>query len=131
MVFGVFDTIHKGHEDFFRQAKALASDPKLVVSVARDDVAERIKGRRPRHTERERLSNVIDHHLVSAAVLGDSEGYIGHIRVSNPEIIALGYDQIGEFVENLARDLAAAGLKTKIVRLAAFKPEVYKTSKLV
>ncbi len=51
MVFGTFDMIHEGHADLFRQARALASDPYLIVSVARDAVAQRIKGNRPRHSE--------------------------------------------------------------------------------
>ena len=47
-----------------------------------------------------------------------------------PDIIALGYDQTGEFVDHLERDLAAAGLRPRIVRLQAFEPETYKTSKM-
>ena len=34
MVFGTFDMIHAGHEDLFRQARALAKEPYLIVSVA-------------------------------------------------------------------------------------------------
>ena len=41
MVFGTFDIIHAGHEDLFRQARALAEDPHLIVSVARDSAAAR------------------------------------------------------------------------------------------
>ena len=65
------------------------------------------------------------------AVLGAEVDYIEHIREENPDIVALGYDQSGEYVENLARDLVAAGLSTKIVRLKPFQPETFKTSKLV
>ncbi len=130
MVFGTFDMIHAGHEDLFRQARALAPDPYLIVSVARDVVAERIKGFRPRHSEEERRNMVAAHELVDEAVLGDAEGYIGHIRANMPDIIALGYDQGGEYVENLEKDLRAAGMEPRIVRLSAFRPEVYKTSKL-
>jgi len=130
MVFGTFDMVHAGHEDLFRQARALAPETYLVVSVARDTVAERIKGFRPRHAEEERLTVVAAHALVDEAVLGDAEGYVGHIRASMPEVIALGYDQTGEYVENLENDLRKAGLNTRVVRLSAFKPEKYKTSKL-
>ena len=55
MLFGTFDMIHGGHEDLFRQARATASEPYLIVSVARDDVAARVKGARPDHGEEERL----------------------------------------------------------------------------
>lgn len=130
MVFGTFDMIHDGHADLFRQARALADNPYLIVSVARDKVAERIKGRKPRNGEEERRAAVAKHELVDEAILGDESGYMGHILTNMPDIIALGYDQEGEFVENLEKDLQTAGLKTRVVRLMAFKPELYKTSKL-
>lgn len=130
MVFGTFDMVHEGHADLFRQARALALHPYLIVSVARDRVAERIKGMNPRTREEERMRTVEGNEYVDKAVLGDEEGYIGHIRTNKPDIIALGYDQEGEFVENLEKDLRDAEMKTRVVRLAAFKPELYKTSKL-
>lgn len=70
------------------------------------------------------------HPGVDMAVLGDEEGYVPHITRERPDIIALGYDQAGEYVENLAQELAIAGLHPQIVRLEAHQPEVYKTSKL-
>ena len=131
MAFGTFDMIHPGHEDLFRQARALADDPHLIVSVARDDVAERIKGFRPRTVEHSRRAQLAGHPLIDEAVLGQAQGYLEHILEARPDIIALGYDQQGEFVQHLADDLKAAGLDVAIVRLQAFGPETYKTSKLV
>lgn len=130
MVFGTFDGIHPGHEDFFRQARALADDAHLIVSVARDAAAARAKGAPPRRHERMRLAAVAAHPLADKAVLGDEDGYIAHILEEKPDTIALGYDQHGEYVDNLERDLAAAGLRTKVVRLKPFRPELYKSSKL-
>src|SRR3989338_2901486 len=130
MVFGTFDMIHGGHADLFRQARTLATDSYLIVSVARDEVVTRIKGTKPRNSEGARLATVKKNELVDEAVLGDASGYIGHILTNMPDIIALGYDQDGEFVENLEKDLQIVGLKTRIVRLVAHKPELYKTSKL-
>lgn len=131
MVFGTFDIVHAGHENFFSQARMLSKGSYLIVSVARDSVASRIKGFSPRHHESERLAAVAAHSLVDRAVLGDEVGYIHHILEEKPDIIALGYDQHGEYVNSLEKDLRNAGLKTKIVRLAAHKPDVYKTSKLL
>jgi cytidyltransferase-like protein len=131
MIFGTFDMIHAGHEDLFRQARALADDPYLVVSIARDISVKRIKGAVPRHSEVERLAAVEAHPLVDQALLGDSSGYIDHIKKVAPEIIALGYDQDGEYVDDLEHDLRAAGLVTRIVRLTSYKPEEFKTSKLL
>jgi cytidyltransferase-like protein len=131
MIFGTFDMIHEGHADLFRQARALAPDPCLIVSVARGDIAARVKGARPRNSESARLASVAAHPLVDEAVLGDEEGYLAHIIAAKPDIIALGYDQEGEYVDTLERDLAQAGHSIRIVRLQAFEPETYKTSKLL
>lgn len=131
MVFGTFDIIHEGHADFFRQARALAPDPFLIVSVARDSSVARIKGIMPHHTETQRVVMVAAHPLVDEAVLGDNIGYINHIVLKRPDMIALGYDQEGEYVHTLEQDLRNAGLGTKVVRLKPYKPEIYKTSKLI
>ena len=50
------------------------------------------------------------HNLVDEVVLGDEGGYIDHILAAQPDIIGLGYDQAGEYVEHLERDLTAVGL---------------------
>jgi glycerol-3-phosphate cytidylyltransferase len=131
MVFGTFDMVHAGHEDLFRQARALGAEPQLIVSVARDSSVLRIKGAQARNDESERLVIVRSHASVDEAVLGDAEGYIEHIKAIAPDIIALGYDQEGEYVHALERDLAAAGLATRVIRLAAYKPGEFKTSKLL
>ena len=109
MIFGTFDMIHAGHEDLFRQARSLALDPYLVVSVARDASVVRIKGAKPRHSESERLASMQSHPLVDEALLGDVTGYINHIKAVAPDMIALGYDQSGEYVKDLERDLLKPG----------------------
>jgi len=130
MVFGTFDMIHPGHEDFFRQARELDPNPYLIVSIARDSVAARYKKNALQNTEDVRLGLLQAHPLVDKAILGDEVGYIEHILAESPDIIALGYDQEGEYVENLEKELTHAGLHPRIVRLQPFKSEIYKTSKL-
>lgn len=130
MVFGTFDMLHEGHLNFFRQARQLAPDPVLIASIARDSAVRRVKGVSPRHSETERLALVESCELVDEAVIGDESGYMAHILKARPDIIALGYDQSGEYVEKLEQDLHAAQLDTRIVRLESHKPEIYKTSKL-
>jgi len=130
MVFGTFDMIHAGHEDFFAQARALAPEPFLIVSVARDSAAQRHRGVAPMKNEEERRNMLAHHPLIDKAVLGDEKGYVAHIVRERPDIIALGYDQRGEYVEHLETELATQGVFPEIVRLAAFRPEIYKTSKL-
>jgi cytidyltransferase-like protein len=130
MVFGTFDMIHAGHEDLFRQARALGDEPYLIVSVATDANVDRIKGKKPQRSQDERRELVAASPLVDEAIIGDEAGYIDHILAQKPDIIALGYDQTGEYVEDLQQDLAQSGLSTKVMRLQAFEPERFKTSKL-
>ncbi len=130
MVFGTFDILHEGHLDFFRQARSLAPDAQLIVSVARDASTERVKGERPKNNELFRMKEIEACRLVDEVVLGDKEGFITHILEARPDIIALGYDQASEYVRDLPAELSNAGLQTKVVRLKAFKPHIYKTSKL-
>lgn len=131
MVFGTFDMVHQGHENFFEQARALAPHPYLVVSVARDSSVARVKTVPAHNSEDVRRDMVANSPLVDECVLGDERGYIAHIREAHPHIIALGYDQEGEYVDQLEKDLHDAGLAVRIVRLAAFQPEIFKTSKLL
>jgi cytidyltransferase-like protein len=130
MIFGTFDMVHEGHIDLFRQARALASDPFLIVSVARDSVVTRAKGAAPRRNEMARLALLKNETLVDEVVLGDASGYMPHILAAHPDIIALGYDQAGEYVDTLEQDLQAAGIMAPLVRLKAFQPDDYKTSRL-
>lgn len=131
MVFGTFDMLHEGHIDFFKQARALAHDTVLIVSVARDSAVERIKGASPRHTEDDRLHSVNKCDLVDEAMLGDEEGFVDHIQKARPDIIALGYDQSGAYVDALEAELARVGMSVRIERLRPYKPETFKTSKLL
>lgn len=131
MVFGTFDAIHPGHENFFHQARALTKPRPsyLIVSVARDKNVQRIKGRLPRRGERQRLAALKKHPFVDQVVLGALTNYLGHIIKYRPDIIALGYDQKA-YVRGLKAALAQRGLTPRIVRLKAFQPGVYKSSLL-
>jgi len=130
MIFGTFDMVHDGHKDMFRQARLLAPNTQLIVSIGRDATVTRLKGTAPRMSEIERANSIRESRLVDEVVLGDDVGYMRHIREARPDIIALGYDQEGEFVERLENDLKQAGLSVRVVRLDSYKPDTFKTSKL-
>ena len=130
MVFGTFDMIHDGHIDLFRQAKALVPDAFLIVSLARDANVARIKGQRPQNNETARAEYLRESTYVDEVVLGDREGYLPHILAARPDIIALGYDQEGEYVQELEGKLKEDGLHVRVVRLKPYHPETFKTSKL-
>lgn len=126
MVFGVFDLFHKGHRSFFAQAR---KHGKVVAVVARDKTAQKLKGKKPHHTERARVAAVRKMAGVAKAVLGDKiQGSYKIIKKMKPDIICLGYDQRG-----LEKDLKAQMRANKIpaipiFRLKAYKPEKFHTS---
>lgn len=125
MAFGTFDGVHKGHLDFFRQAKEMAQDSYLIISIARDRNVLRIKGKLPVFTERQRMALVRESPHVDKVVLSGMRDHIPHILRERPGIIALGYDQ-KEYVRNLKQELLVRRLAPKIKRLKPFKKEIYK-----
>ncbi len=127
MVFGTFDFLHKGHLNFFRQARQLAKKPFLIVSVARDSNVKKIKGKKPALNQYSRLQKLKKCPLVNRVVVGAKADYIGHILSEKPAIIGLGYDQKA-YTANLRQLLNNRGLKVLIRRLKPFKPAVYKSS---
>ncbi len=119
---GTFDHLHKGHIDFLKQAKSLGDE--LIVIVARDETVKRIKGFLPTHEERTRRNDVEDTGVPDIVVLGNLDTDLFNIlKELEPDIIALGYDQrVSE------EEIAKRFPKCKVIRLASFQPEKYKSS---
>jgi len=110
MVFGVFDRLHPGHLDFFRQAAEHGDE--LIAVVARDRAVMELKGKQPHHSETERLTMVEEVPEVARAVLGDeARGDYGVIAAYQPNVICVGYDQ-----HELAKDLQAWFIRNRIER---------------
>lgn len=120
LTFGTFDVFHEGHKYKLREAKKLGD--KLVVIVARDKNVEVLKGRAPQDNEQVRLANVQDFEAVDEARLGyeEWEQRLQVLEDVQPSVIALGYDQKGTIPEG----------PWEVVRLEAYKPEIYKSSLL-
>lgn len=127
MMFGTFDTVHKGHESFFEQAKNLGNY--LIVVVARDNHVKQAKKFSPANSEKIRARDVRKAKLPNKVILGSkTHNFYRTIRTYKPDIIALGYDQkpsINELKKQLRRHRIS---KVKIIRMHAFKPRVHKTS---
>lgn len=124
MVFGTFDIIHPGHIHMLNEAKKYGDY--LVVTVARDATVCSVKGKPAIHDEKNRLAAVKKLNIADKVRLGCIDNKYQAIAEEEPDIIALGYDQ-REFVDNLS---TAVKPNTKIVRLAPYMPEIYKSSKL-
>lgn len=128
MVFGTFDIFHKGHKDFFRQAKERGEY--LIVVIARDENVLKAKGRLPQNNEIARQKKISESKLADIVVLGDLNDKFKVIKEYMPDVICLGYDQKVS-LEELKGKLIEFNLdKTQIVRLNPFHPEIYKSSKM-
>ncbi|MEI8175030.1 MAG: adenylyltransferase/cytidyltransferase family protein [bacterium] len=125
MVFGTFDGLHKGHLNLFKQARRLAREPFLIVSIARDVNVKKIKGELPCLSETDRALLIKKCKLVDKVILSGIKNHTAYIIKENPDIIALGYDQ-KVYVEELKKDFKSKGLKVKIVRLKPYKETIYK-----
>ena len=127
IVFGTFDFLHKGHLDFFKQAKEHGDF--LIAVVGRDSNVEKVKGRKPAHNEHKRLLEVYNVPDVDIAVLGSKEDPYKVIEEQKPDVICIGYDQ-DSYVENLGEEIKKRGINADIVKLKPFMPEKYKSSML-
>ena len=125
MVFGTFDGLHPGHINFLKQAKNLARNSFLIVSIARDKNVLKIKGKYPDKNERERIKLVKKSKLADKVILSGLKNHIPHIVKERPDIIALGYDQRA-YVRNLKKDLKNKGILVKITRLKPYRKKIYK-----
>jgi FAD synthetase len=125
MVFGTFDGLHKGHLNFFKQAKNFTENSFLIVSIARDENVLKIKGHKPKLKEQERKGLIKMCTMVNKVVLAGKNKYLTHILKERPDIIALGYDQKA-YVKELKKDLKNKGILIKIVRMKPYKEHIYK-----
>lgn len=129
MVFGTFDIFHKGHESFLLQARKCGDY--LIAVIARDRTVKAVKGKLPKNDEKKRRKKVMDSGLADKAVLGKLGDKYTVIKKYKPGVICLGYDQAA-FVDKLQENLFLYGLKNvRIRRLRAYKPKIYKSSKMV
>jgi len=118
---GVFDIIHPGHIHTLRQARALGDA--LVVVVATDATAVKMKRRRPLHTQAQRQELVSSLVMVDACVVGDEEDMFRTVSRIAPDVIALGYDQAHQ--EGRVREgCARVGSGAEVVRLGATDPAI-------
>jgi glycerol-3-phosphate cytidylyltransferase/FAD synthetase len=118
---GVFDIIHPGHIYTLNSAKLLGDT--LVVVVATDKTAIKMKRRTPLHNQEQRKNLVDALSMVDLCLIGEEEDIFKTVEKVRPEIIALGYDQIHQekFITDGCRKL---NLNVKIARLQSPNPEI-------
>jgi len=89
---GVFDIIHPGHIHTLNAAKALGDI--LIVVVATDNTAVKMKKRQPLHSKEQRQELVNSLVMVDLCLIGQEDDIFKTVNLVKPQIIALGYDQV-------------------------------------
>ena len=83
---GVFDIIHPGHINTLNAAKKLGDI--LVVVVATDKTAVKMKKREPLHNAQLRQELVSSLNMVDLCIIGDEEDIFKTVDLVKPQIIA-------------------------------------------
>jgi len=117
---GVFDIIHPGHIYTLNAAKALGDV--LVVVVATDNTAVKMKKRRPLHNKEQRQELVNSLAMVDLCLIGQEDDIFKTVSLVKPQIIALGYDQVHQekFIVDGCKKIE---LDAKVARLQSPIPE--------
>ena len=118
---GVFDIIHPGHIHTLNAAKALGDV--LVVAIATDKTAQKMKKRTPLHNQELRCELVSCLSMVDKAVIGHEDDIFKTVKEIKPNIIVLGYDQIHQ-EKFIADGCKRINLNVEIVRLQSPVPEL-------
>jgi len=119
LMFGTFDRLHPGHRFVLDQGLLRGE---LHVVVACDVTVERIKGRKPRQSQEERMAAVARDYPAAHVTLGDERDYLRPVTRIAPDLILLGYDQ------ELPPGVEVQDLPCPMERLAAFQPDRFKSS---
>jgi len=129
LAFGSFDPLHKGHESFLKQAKALGDY--LTVVVAHDSALREHKRRDSWQSAQERLAAVAEVPWADKVIIGNKRAHKYELlKELDFDVIALGYDQ-NPSDEKVREELDRQGkYQVEIVRLKPYNPEVYKSSKI-
>lgn len=118
---GVFDIIHPGHIHTLNAAKALGDI--LIVVIATDKTAEKMKKRLPLHNQNQRKVLVDALSVVDLSVVGHEGDIFKTVDFIRPQVIALGYDQIHQ-EKFITEGCKKINLQVSVARLQSPIPEV-------
>ena len=118
---GVFDIIHPGHIHTLNAAKALGDV--LVVAIATDKTAQKMKKRPPLHNQELRRELVSCLSMVDITMIGHEGDIFETVKEVKPNIIVLGYDQVHQD-KFIADGCKRINLDVEIVRLQSPVPEL-------
>ena len=117
---GVFDIIHPGHISTLNAAKKLGDI--LVVVVATDNTAIKMKKQKPLHTQDQRKELVNSLTMVDLCLIGHEGDIFKTVNQVRPQTIALGYDQVHQ-EKFITEGCKKINLDAKVARLQSPIPD--------
>jgi FAD synthetase len=127
LIFGTFDILHPGHLKLIEFAKKLGS---VNVALTPDELCLKYKGVNPVNNynlRKKRLENIS---FVKEVVKADKQpNSYNIIQKIKPDIIVLGYDQIGlkSTIQNRLKEFNSTA---RIIIANPYRADIYKSSKL-
>ncbi|NHI83489.1 MAG: FAD synthase [Candidatus Thorarchaeota archaeon] len=115
---GKFDILHLGHLAYLEQARQLAGDDgELIVVIALDKIIESERGAPPVFPAEQRRRLVESLGIVDKAIIGyDTTDHTRIVVDTNPDIVALGYDQYTD-IDALEAAFRTERMNTRVIRL--------------
>lgn len=117
---GVFDIIHPGHISTLNAAKSLGDI--LVVVVATDNTAIKMKKKKPLHSQDQRKELVNSLTMVDLCLIGHEGDIFKTVNQVRPQTIALGYDQVHQ-EKFITEGCKKINLDANVARLQSPIPE--------
>jgi FAD synthetase len=117
MATGTFDLLHMGHIYYLKEAKKLGET--LSVVVATDATVRRLK-HQPVNPEEIRLGLIKELKIVDEAYLGHEDDMYSIVEEIQPDVIALGHDQVHD-EKTLTKELEQRKIKAEIIRLDKYE----------
>ena len=118
---GVFDIIHPGHILTLNTAKTYGD--LLIVVVATDKIAKKMKKKSPLHSQSQRQNLVNSLVMVDACLAGNENDIFKTVDFVSPQTIVLGYDQLHQeqFIIDGCKNI---NLDCNVIRLESPIPDL-------
>ena len=127
ITFGAFDIVHPWHKYFLTEAKKYWDI--LITIVAREQTIEKIKWKSPLNNDIKRIQDIKNLWISDIVEFGHKTDMMHAIKKYKPDIVAIGYDQ-NSFIYELSEYLNINKIKTSVITIQWYKPEIYKSSKI-
>ncbi|MCH2188525.1 adenylyltransferase/cytidyltransferase family protein [Candidatus Gracilibacteria bacterium] len=127
ITFGTFDRVHPGHTYYLSESKKYGDT--LITLVATDENIKKIKKIPPESGIDKRIEDVKNIGISDFVIAGSNNSPLFWIEKYDPNIVCLGYDQIG-FIQVLETYIKETGIDMSIIRIPAYKETIYKSSLL-